>query len=61
MQSKTAIEQYIKTYGSDGHSIIAPEPLVKMGFEDEFVAKETTNHKRSNEKRLHNYRRWRLF
>ena len=41
MQKKSAIKKYLKKNGGDGHSILYPDPLVKMGFDQEFVDKHT--------------------
>lgn len=37
-QSNEAISNYLKKFGGDGHAIIIPEALVKMGFDVKFVA-----------------------
>ena len=44
MQKKTAIEKYLKSWGGDGHSIIDPNSLVKMGFDQQFVEQHTQVH-----------------
>jgi hypothetical protein len=44
MQSKAAIEKYLKEVGGDGHGIYAPEKFLKMGFDQEFVERYSFVH-----------------
>jgi len=44
MQKREAIEEYQKTWGGDGHTIIKAESLVDMGFDFDFVSRFAYDH-----------------
>lgn len=44
-QSNDAIKTFLNEYGGDGHALIDPKGLVKMGFSEKFVKQFTFVHK----------------